>query len=184
MSRFNSNFIDAYRTITGPLRAWRLKQMVANGTVPIGVLFYHRVDDDYPNPWTISQSDFAQQIDWFQENFDLISLEECQQRMRNERNERPALSITFDDGYADNCSFALPMLVERKIPVTYFVTTHHTLEQKPFPHDVELGQCLGTNTPESLAEQLVDPIHVLFVELEPVGAKPVVGGHFGCLRHG
>ena len=114
------------------------------------VLFYHRVADDHPNPWTISRADFEQQIDWFQENFDLVDLEECQRRIQSGSNSRPTLSITFDDGYAENCEFALPLLIERRIPVTYFVTTQHTTLQRPFPHDLERDQPLPVNTIASL----------------------------------
>ena len=127
-----------------------MQSMKKNRTVPVGILFYHRVDDEHPNPWTISNDGFRQQIDWMQENFDLVDLEECQRRIRSGENERPTLSITFDDGYADNCLEALPMLIERKIPVTYFVTTEHIMNQRPFPHDVELGQPLQPNSIESL----------------------------------
>jgi len=104
--------------------------MVATGTVPVGVLFYHRVDDNHLNDWTISVDGFRKQIDWLQENFDL--------------------AITFDDGYADNCANCLPLLLERDIPVTYFVTTYHTLEQQPFDHDVKNGVPLDTNQREAL----------------------------------
>ena len=124
--------------------------MRKTGQVPIGILFYHRVDDDHPNPWTISNAGFREQIDWFQKHFDLVDLEECQRRIASGFNDRPTLSITFDDGYADNSLEALPMLIERRIPVTYFVTTHHTTLGQPFPHDVELGTPLAANSIESL----------------------------------
>jgi peptidoglycan/xylan/chitin deacetylase (PgdA/CDA1 family) len=42
------------------------------------------------------------------------------------------------------------MLIERRIPVTYFVTTFHTTEQQPFQHDREANAPLPTNTIESL----------------------------------
>ena len=124
--------------------------MKASGTVPVSVLFYHRVDDDHLNDWTISVDGFRQQIDWLQENFDLVSLEECQRRISSGFNDRPTLAITFDDGYADNCANCIPMLLERGIPVTYFVTTYHTLQQQPFAHDVKNGLPLNTNEREAL----------------------------------
>jgi peptidoglycan/xylan/chitin deacetylase (PgdA/CDA1 family) len=60
------------------------------------------------------------------------------------------VSITFDDGYRDNCEFALPMLMERNIPCTYFVSTQHVIGQIPFAHDVAQGQTLAVNTPQDL----------------------------------
>jgi len=128
----------------------RFTQMCRQGTLPVFSVFYHRVADYPQNDWTMSEEGFQQQIDWMQKHFDLVDLEECQRRIRSGFNDRPTLSITFDDGYAENCDFALPMLIERGIPATYFVTTYHTKHQQPFPHDSELGYPLPANTIESL----------------------------------
>ena len=118
--------------------------------MPIAVLFYHRVADVHPNPWTIPTQVFSRQIDWLQANFDIVSLDECQRRLGPEGNRRPAVSITFDDGYADNCQFAIPFLLERRIPFTYFVTLDHIVEQRPFEHDVARGVPLPVDTPETI----------------------------------
>ena len=142
--------IEGFRWATMPYRWSSRRFHCRRGTMPIGVLFYHRVDDEYPNPWTISNRQFEQHVNWLQKNFDLISLEELQRRMRNGDSHRPAVSITFDDGYADNSAYALPMLIERKIPVTYFVTLDNVLNQTPFSHDVARGIELPVNTVESL----------------------------------
>ena len=79
----------------------------------------------------------------------MISLDEAQRRIKV-GNSKPAIAITFDDGYAENCSFAIPLMLERRIPITYFVTTYHTTHSKPFPHDVERQQHLPPNSIESL----------------------------------
>lgn len=149
MNCWKNLLIDAYRISTSPWRSYWLNRARKNENVPLAILFYHRVANEHPNPWTISEQDFARQIDWMQSNFDLISLEESQRRMRV-GNLRPAISITFDDGYSDNCSFAIPWLIEQKIPFTYFVTTAHISENRPFDHDVDRGQPLLPNSPESL----------------------------------
>lgn len=150
MNSFSSHLIEAYRWSTMGLRQFNLHQARKNGTVPVMILFYHRVSNECPNPWSISDAGFEEQITWMQENFDMVDLAECQRRMRSGDNKRPTVSITFDDGYADNCNFALPMLVERGVPVTYFVTTHHTVNGQPFAHDVDRGEPLPPNTIESL----------------------------------
>src|SRR5687768_18104901 len=46
---------------------------------------------------------------------------------------------SFDDGYADNMRFAVPLLLREKLPFTYFVSTNHVLGGEPFPHDVAAG---------------------------------------------
>ena len=149
MSALKNGLIRAYRYVTWPWRQSMLAHLKRTCKVPVSVLFYHRVADDFPNPWSISTAGFEEQIDWLSANFDLVSLREAQQRIEN-GNDRPAVSITFDDGYADNCSHALPLLIERRIPVTYFVTTYHTTHNKPFPHDVERNEPLPANSMESL----------------------------------
>jgi len=93
---------------------------------------------------------FKEQILWMKDRFDMISMDEVQRRIVAGINERPAVSISFDDGYAENCEVALPFLLEQNVPVTYFVTTDHTTKQIPFPHDAEAGIELPINTIESL----------------------------------
>lgn len=150
MSTWNSKLIDAYRLASWPYRLLQHRQLIQSGSVPVLTLFYHRIADHPSNDWTISCSQFQEQIDWIEQHFEIVDLEECQRRIRSGSNTRPTISITFDDGYAENCDFALPMLIERRIPVTYFVTTYHTAEQQPFPHDRNLNTPLPTNTIESL----------------------------------
>jgi peptidoglycan/xylan/chitin deacetylase (PgdA/CDA1 family) len=149
MSGWKDGIRNAYRYATWPWRHAYLNRMVRAQTVPIAIVFYHRVADEHPNPWTITSSVFQQQIDWLQAHYDLISLDEVQRRIAS-GNARPSVSITFDGGYADNCNRAIPLLVERGIPVTYFVTTHHTVHNKPFPHDVSRQLPLPSNSIESL----------------------------------
>lgn len=149
MSFWKSCLIGAYRHATWPWRSSVLAQLKRQSKVPISILFYHRVANDHPNPWTISEGDFEAQIDWLSNNFNLISLSEAQNRIKN-GNSEPSVVITFDDGYAENSSFALPLLIERSIPFTYFVTTYHTTHNRPFPHDVERGVQLAPNSIESL----------------------------------
>ncbi len=116
------------------------------------ILFYHRVADHTPNGWSMSTATFERQIRWLSRHFDLISLEQTQRRMEAGWNDRPSVAITFDDGYAENCTTALPLLVELKIPVTYFVASRYILEERPFPHDVAAGRPLPTNTVDQLRQ--------------------------------
>ena len=118
---------------------------------PVQILFYHRVADEHPNDWTMSTRAFAAQIDWLRARFDLVSLAEAQARIAAGRNDRPTACITFDDGYADNMRFAVPLLLKHEIPFTYFVSTDHVLGGKPFPHDVACGRPLAPNTLDDFA---------------------------------
>lgn len=142
--------LGAYYHATYPGRQWHQCRAMATGEVPIAVLVFHRVADDRANSWTTSTADFVAGMRWLKSRFELISLAEVHERLRSRHSPRPAVCITFDDGYADNCRVALPLLVEERIPCTYFVTTKPVLEGTPFTHDVDMGNRLTPNTVEEL----------------------------------
>jgi len=130
---------------------WRANRLaMAEGRMPVVVLFYHRIADAGANSWTTSNRAFARQIAWLESHFELVSLETAQRRMRLCHNSHPCVSITFDDGYADNCHQAIPLLIKKSIPCTYFVTVENVLRGKPFAHDLAQGNRLAPNTVEQL----------------------------------
>ena len=139
MPSWKTLLLNLYYQGSRPYRRRRDRRAAAEGRVPVVVLFYHRVADDGCGSWTHSNADFARQIDWLARRFDLVSLEEAQRRIASGHNTRPTACITFDDGYADNCNTAIPLLIKRQIPCTYFVTWHNVQSGEPFPHDVVLG---------------------------------------------
>ncbi len=143
-----------------PIRWWQHCRAVWDERVPIIVLFYHRIADDRANPWTVSYAMFCRQIDWLRQRFDMVSLEEVQRRIRRGRNYRPTLSITFDDGYAENCERAIPRLLSEAIPCTYFVTLGYVLHGEPFSHDLIYGKACTPNTPEQLKEMAAAGIEI------------------------
>jgi O-antigen/teichoic acid export membrane protein/peptidoglycan/xylan/chitin deacetylase (PgdA/CDA1 family) len=142
--------LGAYYHATIPYRMWASARRAAAGRAPIMVLFYHRIAATHENPWTTSPRVFERQMAWLNRNFDMVSLDEAQRRIASGENRRPAVSITFDDGYADNCAMALPLLLDLKIPVTYFVASQNVLDGQPFPHDSALGAPLAPNTPDEI----------------------------------
>jgi peptidoglycan/xylan/chitin deacetylase (PgdA/CDA1 family) len=138
--------LAAYYFGTYPSRAWRNHHRAVRGQLPIPVLLYHRVAEDADNPWSITNAAFRRQLDWLRSNVELISLAEAQRRLEHGESFQPSAVITFDDGYAENCDHALPLLIEWKVPCAYFVSTGHILEGRPFPHDVARGRPLPVNT--------------------------------------
>lgn len=145
-SWLRSMLLPAYFYGSWPCR--RFSRLVAGylGCQPIVVLFYHRVADSHPTPWTISRSGFRRQLDWLVQHFEIVSLEESQRRLSDKHTGRASVCITFDDGYAENCDFAIPELITRGLPFTYFVASNYVLGGHPFPHDVALGTPLAPNT--------------------------------------
>ncbi|MCC6508591.1 MAG: polysaccharide deacetylase family protein [Pirellulaceae bacterium] len=135
-----------YMRVTQGQRRRLRAELEQSGRFPIAILFYHRVADTHPNPWTISRKNFSQQLDWLERHFDIVTLREAQNRIQSRFNNRPTVALTFDDGYAENCDFAMPELARRKLPATYFVATHPVASGEPFVHDAQLHSPLRTNT--------------------------------------
>ncbi len=149
---WNRRLLSLYYYGSYPYRRLRNARAAAAGKAPLMALFYHRVADDRANAWTCPFDLFARQMEWLKAHFDMVSLAELQARIRRGWNSRPAVSITFDDGYADNCRQALPLLIAQRIPCTYFVVSRYVFEGIPFPHDLAMGESFAPNTLEQLRE--------------------------------
>jgi peptidoglycan/xylan/chitin deacetylase (PgdA/CDA1 family) len=152
--------LQSYYWSTLPARRRSAAERAAHHCEPVQVMFYHRVADDRPNGWTISTTSFARQIHWLRSRFEIVSLAEAQTRIASGANDRPTACITFDDGYADNQRFAIPLLLQYGIPFTYFVSTNHVLRGEPYPHDVKVGQPLGVNTVAELREMAAAGVEI------------------------
>jgi peptidoglycan/xylan/chitin deacetylase (PgdA/CDA1 family) len=150
MSRCKSIFRSCYYAASVPYRWWVRRVAEAAHRAPVAVLAYHRIADDRATPWTMSNGMFTRQIDWLAGRFDMISLKTAQRRLGAGDNSRAAVCITFDDGYAENCHQAIPLLVKRRIPCTYFVTLKNVLDGTPFDHDLIAGHASLPNTLEQL----------------------------------
>jgi peptidoglycan/xylan/chitin deacetylase (PgdA/CDA1 family) len=146
MTPLRQSLLGLYQAATATLRMRSLRRLVEEGRAPVCVLFYHRVADTHPNDWTMPTRMFQRQIDWLTRRFDVVSLQEAQRRLQSGRSKRPAVAITFDDGYGENCEHAIPLLLRRNLPFTYFVSTQILRDQSAFPHDLAAGVRLRPNT--------------------------------------
>jgi len=87
------------------------------------VLIYHRVLPE-PDPLLPDEPDatgFAAQLDVIGSLFNVLPLAEAVRKLRAGQLPARAVCITFDDGYANNCEIALPVLKSRDMPATVFV---------------------------------------------------------------
>lgn len=64
----------------------------------------------------ISPARFEQQLEWLARSGKVVSLEATLDHARKD-----AIAITFDDGYRDNLTVALPLLEKFNLPMTLFV---------------------------------------------------------------
>lgn len=95
----------------------------AGGARALLVLIYHRVlpEADSLLPDEPDAAAFAAQMDLIRQNFNVLPLAEGVRRLAGRNLPARAVCITFDDGYANNCEVALPILSERRMPATVFV---------------------------------------------------------------
>ncbi len=159
MTGWRQTLVAGYYAATLPYRKLSMRRRCAARCAPVVSLFYHRIADDQASPWTQSFQTFAAQMQWLRQNFDMVSLAEAQRRLR-EGNPRPAVHITFDDGYAANCERAIPYLIAHDIPCTYFVTIGYIQRGVPFPHDVQRNRPLAINTVDQLREMALAGIEI------------------------
>lgn len=90
----------------------------------IGVLYFHRVlqkkDPFFPDDFT--EKEFSNLLDVLKSSFELCSISEGLTKSTS-HSGKPILCISFDDGYFDNFSNALPILQDKGVKATFFVAT-------------------------------------------------------------
>ncbi|MDP8217552.1 MAG: polysaccharide deacetylase family protein [Candidatus Theseobacter exili] len=107
------------------------------------VLAYHRVLDlesASQDIYKLNVTDlalFKSHMDYIHKNFNAVSIEDILLWLNNKQDlpERPVL-ISFDDGYRDNLTCALPVLQEMNLPAIIFLTTDYIGNTFPFYCDI------------------------------------------------
>ncbi len=96
---------------------------------PTIVLMYHRVNDENidGSVYTVSTKNFRDQIRYLKKNFSILRFEDDWDKV-----DKPAVVITFDDGYYDNYENALKIIDQEDVPTTFFITTGNLDTQKLF----------------------------------------------------
>ncbi len=89
------------------------------------VLHYHQVlaQADPLRPDVFTAAEFAVHLGALAEAFSVVPLGEGVEMLRSSKLPRRAVAISFDDGYADNFSVALPVLQRHGLTATFFVAT-------------------------------------------------------------
>jgi peptidoglycan/xylan/chitin deacetylase (PgdA/CDA1 family) len=89
------------------------------------VLIFHRVLER-PDPLRGGEVDaatFRWQMEQLRRHFKVLPLDEAISGLSEGSLPRRAACITFDDGYADNVTLALPILQDLGLPATFFIAT-------------------------------------------------------------
>lgn len=93
------------------------------------ILTYHQVlpysskfkQFDYRN--VVSKEAFYQQIKFLKAHYDVISLAEAVQLLSEKWQKGNYAVITFDDGYKNNFTYALPVIKDLGVTATFFIST-------------------------------------------------------------
>ncbi|MCW5598689.1 MAG: polysaccharide deacetylase family protein [Nitrosomonas sp.] len=90
----------------------------------LSIVIYHRV---LPNPDPLvgggDVNSFEKQLGYLTRNFNVLPLYEGIRQLRQGTLPSRAVSITFDDGYADNAEIALPILQKYNVSATFFIAS-------------------------------------------------------------
>ncbi len=139
------NILENSNSDISPIRkiaSWAFSKSLAHKWYNFGgdvILMYHRIinpkdtdiimqDGMYTMPET-----FRMQLQLLKEHADVISLEDfLLNTQKNSNKSRKKIAITFDDGWIDFETNALPVLKEFKLPATVFLPTSFINTSKLF----------------------------------------------------
>ncbi|MDP9345684.1 MAG: polysaccharide deacetylase family protein [Actinomycetota bacterium] len=123
-------------TLAAARRLFRRRATRRQGPI---VLLYHRIGEAGPDAsgLTVTAPHFASQLDVLRATREPVPLETI---VAGDASSR-AVAVTFDDGYADNLTAAMPMLERASVPATVFVATGHVASGRGFWWD-ELARLL------------------------------------------
>ena len=99
----------------------------------IKIFSFHRVSKEVDFLWQPMQPNtFENIIQYLLKNYTIVDLEKTilNPLAVDEQNQKLA-AITFDDGYKDILDFAVPYLLNNKIPFSVFVITDSVTNQRP-----------------------------------------------------
>ncbi len=91
----------------------------------LSVLIFHRILPK-PDPLLTGEPDareFDEILGWMKSWFNVLPLDDAVVRLREGRLPSRAAAITFDDGYQDNYTVALPALKRHGLSATFFIST-------------------------------------------------------------
>lgn len=108
-----------------PVRMLASMMSPAGAAGKLSILIFHRVLPQ-PDPLFPEEPDAARfdtLLHWIKQTYRVIPLEDAVQGLQRASLPSRALSITFDDGYADNARVAMPILQRHGLHATFFVAS-------------------------------------------------------------
>lgn len=131
--------------------------------VPVTVLMYHSVHPHGKMDWgpwryAVTPKTFEEQLSAITERYEVRPLEDIVTACRDGNPpSRPTTAITFDDGFRDNLTKALPLLKQYDAPATVYVAGKYLNGQAPFEYRLasalQSASQVSINVGESRIEQ-------------------------------
>lgn len=119
----------------------------------------------YPGIHGLEFSDFKQQIDYFQKNYNVMRMEDVIDCLINTSHELPkkAMLLTFDDGYIDHYDYVYPYLAENHMQGSFYVPAIILNEEKTLDAN-KIHFILERNEAAQLLKQVNTYVDKLFHE--------------------
>lgn len=106
------------------------------------ILIYHQVGVGLGRQMEVSAEDFIWQLDWLERHRDVVSLGTALRRWGEPGSDRLVV-ISFDDGYRDTYTAAFPLLKERGLPFSLYLTSEAIGEDDRLTWD-QVGEMAST----------------------------------------
>jgi peptidoglycan/xylan/chitin deacetylase (PgdA/CDA1 family) len=111
------------------------------------ILAYHRFVDDrsvYLSKGPVMHHqirEFEKEIAYLTKHYVILSIDEAVSKIKSRQGfARPAVVLTFDDGYLDNYTLAYPILKKYNVPATIYLTTGLIgTSERTWPDRIELA---------------------------------------------
>lgn len=90
------------------------------------IVCYHgvRADDDPERQWLLlPRREFADQIAYLAAHYECLPIDTALERLWAGELREPTACVTFDDGYRNNRTIALPILEQHRVPATIYLAT-------------------------------------------------------------
>jgi len=159
------------------LSALALRGMRGFRPLWLTVLAYHRVCEYEPvSPWdtdlvSATPEGFRQQLDFIKEHFTpTTSREIALWRQGKFTLPRNPIVLTFDDGYLDNYSVALPLLLHAGVPADFFICPWNIENRRLFWWD-KIAFCLRKSHMRSIVLSYPLRLHLDINEQEATEAS-------------
>jgi peptidoglycan/xylan/chitin deacetylase (PgdA/CDA1 family) len=94
------------------------------------ILIYHQVGAGLGRQMEVTERNFRQQLDWIQSHGRVVGLEHSISERGSDESSRMFV-LTFDDGYRDVYETAWPIMRDRGLPFTLYLTTDPVESQIP-----------------------------------------------------